>query len=177
MDNTYIGEFKGIHIHNVNGCLAIKDKIESSIYIKRLRRLWVRSTQEEKDNLYNTHFTNYDRDLFNSLVENIETIEEIFIKNMINNNYVSIGYNCPDCPMDKVKLANPCQYCKRGSSETITTITTHNKPYVVYPHSSQYDPCEKCSNNHANGGTGVCNCTLPYMQGTTYKAELGGGNK
>lgn len=31
------------------------------------------------------------------------------------------------------------------------------------------DCCEGCSNNPKNGGSGICNCTLPYMQNlTTY---------
>lgn len=28
------------------------------------------------------------------------------------------------------------------------------------------DCCEGCSNNPKNGGSGICNCTLPYMQNT-----------
>lgn len=27
-----------------------------------------------------------------------------------------------------------------------------------------YDVCDKCSNNPKNGGSGICNCALPYMQ-------------
>jgi hypothetical protein len=31
------------------------------------------------------------------------------------------------------------------------------------------DCCDGCSNNPKNGGSGICNCTLPYMQNpTTY---------
>ncbi len=31
------------------------------------------------------------------------------------------------------------------------------------------DCCDECSNNPKNGGSGICNCTLPYMQNpTTY---------
>lgn len=29
------------------------------------------------------------------------------------------------------------------------------------------DCCEGCSNNPKNGGSGICNCTLPYMQNPT----------
>lgn len=33
-------------------------------------------------------------------------------------------------------------------------------------------PCVECSNNPKNGGSGICNCTLPYMQNpTTYMAS------
>ena len=33
---------------------------------------------------------------------------------------------------------------------------------VNYP-----DCCDDCSNNPKNGGSGICNCTLPYMQNPT----------
>ena len=29
------------------------------------------------------------------------------------------------------------------------------------------DCCDECSNNPKNGGSGICNCTLPYMQNPT----------
>ena len=32
--------------------------------------------------------------------------------------------------------------------------------------------CDECSNNPKNGGSGICNCTLPYMQNpTTYTVK------
>lgn len=34
---------------------------------------------------------------------------------------------------------------------------------------SNIDPCEGCSNHPANGGSGMCNCTIPYMHGTHYQ--------
>ena len=34
--------------------------------------------------------------------------------------------------------------------------------------------CDGCSNNPKNGGSGICNCTLPYMQNpTTYTVPSG----
>ena len=30
-----------------------------------------------------------------------------------------------------------------------------------------YDVCDSCSNNPKNGGAGICNCILPYMQNST----------
>ena len=29
------------------------------------------------------------------------------------------------------------------------------------------DCCDGCSNNPKNGGSGICNCTIPYMQNPT----------
>lgn len=38
-----------------------------------------------------------------------------------------------------------------------------------------YPPCcDGCSNNPKNGGSGICNCTLPYMQNpTNYTVPIG----
>lgn len=37
-------------------------------------------------------------------------------------------------------------------------------PDIIFP-----SCCDGCSNNPKNGGSGICNCTLPYMQNpTTY---------
>lgn len=36
------------------------------------------------------------------------------------------------------------------------------EPSIDYP-----DCCDGCSNNPNNGGSGICNCTLPYMQNPT----------
>lgn len=33
--------------------------------------------------------------------------------------------------------------------------------------SDKYDPCAACPNNKKNGGSGICNCTIPYMNKTT----------
>ena len=35
-------------------------------------------------------------------------------------------------------------------------------PDIVFP-----SCCDGCSNNPKNGGSGICNCTLPYMQNPT----------
>lgn len=31
--------------------------------------------------------------------------------------------------------------------------------------------CAHCSNNPANGGSGICNCALPYMRQTTTNGQ------
>ena len=38
-------------------------------------------------------------------------------------------------------------------------LETHG---IIYP-----SCCDGCSNNPKNGGSGICNCTLPYMQNPT----------
>lgn len=41
------------------------------------------------------------------------------------------------------------------------------QPDINYP-----SCCDGCSNNPKNGGSGICNCTLPYMQNpTTYTVK------
>lgn len=45
-----------------------------------------------------------------------------------------------------------------------------DSPTINYP-----DCCDGCSNNPKNGGSGICNCTLPYMQNpTNYTVGTGG---
>ncbi len=36
---------------------------------------------------------------------------------------------------------------------------------------SNTDPCKYCSNNPRNGGSGICNCTIPYMNNITTTYE------
>lgn len=36
---------------------------------------------------------------------------------------------------------------------------------------SNIDPCKYCSNNPKNGGSGICNCTIPYMNNATTTYE------
>lgn len=34
-----------------------------------------------------------------------------------------------------------------------------------------YNQCEHCSNNPKNGGSGICNCTIPYLNNPTYYTD------
>jgi len=38
--------------------------------------------------------------------------------------------------------------------------------------SSDIDPCSGCSNHPANGGSGMCHCTIPYMTGKYYNTIM-----
>ena len=45
---------------------------------------------------------------------------------------------------------------------------------LEYPKIDYPDCCNGCSNNPKNGGSGICNCTLPYMQDpTNYTVQYG----
>jgi len=47
----------------------------------------------------------------------------------------------------------------------------YEKPMKVVPDTvitPNYSCCTNCSNNPANGGSGICNCILPYMTTTTW---------
>ena len=81
-------------------------------------------------------------------------------------------FSCPDC---KVEM-NTCEGCQRYcSKEKITNILPEHPSLVEFwpPYFSRephgYECCRGCSNNPANGGSGICSCTLPYFErGTTY---------
>ena len=75
-------------------------------------------------------------------------------------------FNCPDC---KVKM-NTCEGCQRYciKEQENTNILSPTYPfkfpdtYISTPY--EYECCKGCSNNPANGGSGICNCTLPYFE-------------
>lgn len=82
-------------------------------------------------------------------------------------------FKCPDC---KVKM-DTCDGCQRYcSKEEKTNIFPNISPayptYPVFPNTYvftpyEYECCKDCSNNPANGGSGICNCTLPYFEKST----------
>lgn len=43
----------------------------------------------------------------------------------------------------------------------------YGKKYLEVNGFDYPDCCDGCSNNPKNGGSGICNCTLPYMQNPT----------
>ena len=57
-------------------------------------------------------------------------------------------YNCPDC-----ERTDSCDGCPRVLR--LRTNSLHSEKSIAWN-----DPCEKCSNNIKNGGSGNCNCTL-----------------
>lgn len=64
--------------------------------------------------------------------------------------------NCPDCE-------KPCSECERIINNVIpvgTWIKPKTELYVEY-YPVGYDPCKNCPNNSANGGSGICCCSLP----------------
>lgn len=80
-------------------------------------------------------------------------------------------FTCPDC---KVKT-DTCEGCQRYCSKDKITNILPDYPsptelwptYIYTPY--EYECCKGCSNNPANGGSGICNCTLPYFErSTTY---------
>ena len=67
-------------------------------------------------------------------------------------------------------------------SQKINTVTIpptiyHRNPlkdWNIDGLQSNTDPCKYCSNNPKNGGSGICQCTIPYMNKiTTSYSTLG----
>ena len=71
-------------------------------------------------------------------------------------------YNCPDCHL----FTDSCDGCPRVKdfSSNIYQEKTYDDVLGKYL-SWTYVPdcCRTCSNHPSNGGSGICNCTLPYM--------------
>ncbi len=83
-------------------------------------------------------------------------------------------YNCPDCSLN----VTSCLGCPRMKDLQPTLpyddLIDKNVPIIKDPLSRSwneygfnYKCCERCPNNPANGGSGICNCTLPYMESGT----------
>lgn len=60
-------------------------------------------------------------------------------------------YNCPDCKRPPTDSCYKCERIKEG----------HRYKYT-HPSDINYEsnPCTHCSNNPANGGSGICHCIL-----------------
>lgn len=80
-------------------------------------------------------------------------------------------FSCPDCKV-KMDTCEGCQrYCVKEQEKNNIFLPTYPfhlpNTYVYTPY--EYECCKGCSNNPVNGGSGICNCTLPYFErGTTY---------
>ena len=77
-------------------------------------------------------------------------------------------FSCPDCKV-KLDTCEGCQrYCvKEQKQNNIFPTHPFNLPntYIYTPPSTyEYECCKGCSNNPVNGGSGICNCTLPYFE-------------
>lgn len=69
-------------------------------------------------------------------------------------------FNCPDCNLQ----IDTCNGCHR-MQERITNILEENERQV-WNLGFDYKCCRTCHNNPKNGGSGICNCVLPYMSRT-----------
>ena len=76
---------------------------------------------------------------------------------------------CPECRAEHEQLATWLADYQRMLKEIGPKVEP--LPFqqyqldILFPHQEQRpDPCANCSNNPANGGTGICLCTLGLPQ-------------
>lgn len=97
---------------------------------------------------------------------------------------MQIIYTCPKCGADLediVLTSNPPQYMKKCKNLKCDwhyverPVDVVRIPYVPPEPEKSYlaeslqtipDCCRNCSNHPRNGGSGICNCVLPYMTKT-----------
>ena len=68
-------------------------------------------------------------------------------------------FNCPDCKI----ITESCQGCPRIKEIPTNTVKLedYSLKYDFFPLNEE--PCKSCLTNPRNGGSGFCNCTLPYL--------------
>ena len=95
---------------------------------------------------------------------------------------MQIIYTCPKCGADLEDIAltsNPPRYMKKCKNIKCDWMYVENPqevirlPYVVPDNQgggvdNVPKCCRYCSNHPSNGGSGICNCVLPYMTQTGY---------
>ena len=78
-------------------------------------------------------------------------------------------YNCPDCMV----VEDSCDGCQRAASIPSNKIES---PITDWFKNGQwnYIPscCRYCSNHPSNGGSGICHCTLPYIQSAPIRYDI-----
>ena len=80
-------------------------------------------------------------------------------------------FSCPDCKVTMDTCKGCQRYCSKEKESNI--YPSYPQPFKLpntYAHTPyEYECCKDCSNSPANGGSGICTCTLPYFEkGITY---------
>ena len=64
-------------------------------------------------------------------------------------------------------LMNKLEAKNDSKTETFGGLSTKLDDRLTLLDTYIPDCCKGCSNHPSNGGSGICNCTLPYMTNTT----------
>lgn len=87
-------------------------------------------------------------------------------------NHLMQGWECPRCGRINAPWKSYCD-CKKESNtnwhglpgdvyypEGSFELKPEDYPKFINTTQAEVDPCERCSNNPKNGGSGLCNCIL-----------------
>lgn len=68
---------------------------------------------------------------------------------------------CPSCGKDGA-IIQTTEYADSKHVEVMCLNGCGHFATIIkkQPHTNEHDPCEHCSVNPKNGGSGLCNCTL-----------------
>ena len=69
--------------------------------------------------------------------------------------------SCGWCELRNIECPQSTQPSLHPYLSPTITEPIHIKDHAV---GFEYNCCKNCSNNPANGGSGICNCTLPYFE-------------
>ena len=77
-------------------------------------------------------------------------------KEVVGGTYIQGVFYCPMC----ASLINA-----NNRKSTPAPLIEPTNPFKVNPWAFVPDCCIGCSNHPSNGGSGICHCTLPYLNG------------
>lgn len=136
-----------------NSYYAIKNITTDSIVKDKTDMPWLfTETEEDIVDMLVNHYNNTGRDLHCNEGEFKKIIVDI-IEKQDKEEDVSLNLKSG---IKEIKIKDTNDKLSLGDSKPVTSLfelTAIEEPF-------SFSPCQNCSNNPKNGGSGICNCTL-----------------